>query len=257
MAVSRAYIQRQAQVIAGLSQSAKGVLTRRLKDVDDWDQAAAILSETCKAYTDMSAAITAQYYAGIRSASKVKSKYQAQAVSGYDADAVYSAAISIMEEVQAGKATVPAVELLANVANREIKNASDSCIRENVKRDPAKPKYAIVPNGDACAFCQMRASLGYTYGDEDAAHSHDHCTCMATPVFGDEDIEGYNPKEYEDRYEDAKEALEKGEISEDLKKRIESAEEQHNKRYKADETAKPWDKSNAILMVMREQQGIS
>ena len=248
MAVSRAYIQRQAQVIAGLSQSAKGVLTRRLKDVDDLDQAAAILSETCKAYTDMSAAITAQYYAGIRSASKVKSKYQAQAVSGYDADSVFSAAISILNEAQEGYATVSAVELLSNVANREIKNASDYCVRQNVRRDPAKPRYAIVPNGDACAFCQMRASLGYTYGDEDAAHSHDHCTCMATPVFGNEEIEGYNPKEYEDKYDKAEEALEDGNISKELKQRIE--------REKS-EKGKDFSKTNAILMVMREQQGIS
>ena len=248
MAVSRAYVQRQARTIAGLSQSAKNTLAKRLADVEDWDETAAALSETCKAYTAMSAAITAQYYAGIRSASKVKSAYQAGTYSGFDADSVFSAAISILKEAQEGNATVPVIDLLANVANREIKDASDYCVRENVRRDPAKPRYAIVPNGDACAFCQMRASLGYTYGDEDAAHSHDHCSCMATPVFGDEKIEGYNPEEYRAKYDEARSALASGDISDELKEKIEAQKEAKGKDF---------EKTNAILMVMREQQGIS
>lgn len=248
MVVSRAYVQRQSQVIAGLSKSAKKTLTKRLDNLDDWDATSKALIETCKAYTDMSASITAQYYAGIRSASKVKSKYQAQSISGFDAEKVHGAAIAILQEAQEGRATTSALELLSNVANREIKNASDYCIRENTKRDPAKPRYAIVPNGDACAFCLMRASLGYTYGDADAAESHNHCTCTATPVYGNEKIEGYDPKEYEAKYNEARDALARGDVSEDLQAKIDAQKEAKGKDF---------DKTNAILMVMREQQGIS
>lgn len=246
--VSRAYVQRQAGLIANLSKAAKKTVTKRLEGISDLDTTASIMSETCKAYTDMSAAITVQFYGGIRKASKTKSRYTPAALSGYNADRVYSATISILEEVESGSATVSAVELLSNVVNREVKNAADYCVRENVKRDPARPKYAIVPNGDACAFCQMRASLGYTYGDDDASHSHDHCTCTATPVFGGESIEGYNPKEYEGRYNEAKDALASGDISDELRERIEAQKA---------EKGRGFDKTNAILMVMREQQGIS
>ena len=246
--VSKAYVKREADIIANLSKSASVTLKKRIKDTEDWDDVARIVSETCKAYTDMSAAISSEYYAGIRAASRVRSKYQPIVHSGYDADAVYSATISILDEVQSGKATAPVMDLLSNVANREVKNAADNCIKANTKRDPANPKYAIVPNGDACAFCQMRASLGYVYGDQDAVESHDHCTCMATPVFGNQTIEGYNPKEYEDRYNEARDALKNGDIPEEMKA-----------RFKAEKAAKgkDFDKTKQILAVMRYQQGIS
>lgn len=246
--VSRAYIRREAGIISNLSKSASETLKKRIKETEDWDEVARIMSETCKAYTDMSAAISAEYYAGIRTASRVRSKYQPIVQSGYDADAVYSATLSILDEVQSGKATVPVMDLLGNVANREVKNAADHCINANVKRDPAKPRYAIVPDGDACAFCQMRASLGYTYSDEGAVESHDHCTCMATPVFGNQSIEGYNPDEYRARYDEARTALSNGDIPDEMKERFEREREAKGKDF---------DKTNQILAVMRYQQGIS
>ena len=239
--VSKAYVKREADIIARLAQSANATLEKRIQDTEDWDDVARIMSETCKSYTDMSAALTAEYYAGIRAASKVKSKYQPVAYSGYNADAVYSATISILDEVQSGAATVGVMDLLGNVANREIKNAADRCVNANVKRDPAKPRYALVPDGDACAFCQMRASLGYTYSDEDAVESHDHCTCTATPVFGNQRIEGYDPEAYRAKYDEAKDALRSGDISEELQERIDAGN---------------YDKTSQILMVMREQQHI-
>jgi len=121
--VSRAYVRRQAGIIARLAQSANATLKKRIKDTEDWDDVARIMSETCKSYTDMSAALTAQYYAGIRAASKVKSKYQPVAYSGYNADAVYSATISILDEVQSGAATVDVMGLLGNVAKCVLPNA--------------------------------------------------------------------------------------------------------------------------------------
>ena len=246
MAVSRAYVQRQAGIVSKLSQSAGQVIAKM--DLDDWDEAAAAMSTLCRSYTDMSAALSATYYEGIRKASRIKSKYTPVVSSGYVPDSVYSATISVLDEVQSGRATKPAAELLANVANREIKNAADNCIRANVKRDPAKPRYAIVPNGDACAFCQMRAAAGYTYADEDAVESHDHCTCTATPVFGNQTIEGYNPDEYAAKYDEARDALANGDISDELKAKIDAQKEAKGKDF---------DKTNAILMVMREQQNIS
>lgn len=246
--VSKAYVRRQAGIVAGLGESAKRTIAKRAVDVDDWDSVAAIVSDTCKAYTDMSAAVTAQYYAGIRKASRPRGKYTAVAASGYEPDRAYAAAISVLKEAQEGAATAPVADLLGNIADREVKNAADHCVRENVRRDPARPRYAIVPGGDACAFCQMRASLGYTYADEGAVESHSHCTCTATPVFGDETVEGYDPDEYKARYDEAADALRSGDISDELKERIEREKAAKGRDY---------DRTNAILAVMREQQGIS
>lgn len=232
----------QAANVAKLGASAARAAARAAAGVDDWDVAAKAVSDVCGAYARMGAGLAARYYDGIRQASRVRMRYSAGAFPGYDADATYSAAISILESVQDGRATKPAADLLGNLAAREVKNAADRCIRENVKRDPARPRYAIVPDGDACAFCQMRAAAGYTYADEDAVESHDHCTCTATPVFGGQKVEGYDPDKYAARYDEASDALKSGDFSDELKARLDAGN---------------YDRTHAILMVMREQQGIS
>ena len=246
--VSRRYVRGQAANVAKLGESAGRAAAKAVDGVDDWDEAAMAVAEVCGAYARMSAGMTARYYDGIRQASRVRTRYSAGAFHGYDADATYSAAIAILESVQDGTATKPAADLLGNLASREVKNAADRCIRENVRRDPAKPRYAIVPDGDACAFCQMRASLGYTYADEDAVESHDHCTCTATPVFGGQKVEGYDPDAYYDRYKDARDALDSGDISDELKAKIDAQREAKGRDF---------DKTKAILMVMRDRQGIA
>ena len=244
MRVSRAIVEQQSQNIAKLSASAANALKNGVPNAEDIP---ALMRQVTQAYSTMSSAVTSNFYATIRRASRVRSKYTPVPFTAYDAGKVTAAALAIMDEVAAGTATVPLESLLADVVSRYIKDSADTCIRQNVRRDPAKPKYAIVPNGDACAFCQMRASLGYHYADSGAVESHAHCTCTPTPVFGNSTIQGYDPKMYEDRWNKAAKALEKGEISKDLKQRIADQKEAKGKDF---------DRTNAILMVMREQQGI-
>lgn len=247
MRVSSAIVRQQSQMVAALGASAAAAIAAGIRETGEAEAVPAVARQVAQAYTTMSAAVTAQYYNRIRQASGVRSRFSAEALSGYDAGKVTAAAISILEEVADGRATVALDKLLGDLMQREVKNAADNCIRGNCAKDPAKPRYAIVPNGDACAFCQMRASLGYTYADEDAVESHDHCSCTPTPVFGDSTIQDYDPKMYEDRWNKAAEALEKGDISKDLKQRIADQKEAKGKDF---------DRTNAILMVMREQQGI-
>ena len=244
MRVSSAAVKQQSQNLAKLSKSAARALKNAVPNADDIP---ALMREVTGAYSLMSAAVTANYYTSIRRASRVRSKFTPAPFTAYDAGKVTAAALAIMDEVAAGTATVPMESLLADVVSRYIKDSADACIRQNVRRDPAKPKYAIVPNGDACAFCQMRASLGYRYADEGAVESHAHCTCTATPVFGDSTIQGYDPQVYLDRYTEASRALKDGDISDDLKERIAAQKA---------EKGKDFDRTNAVLMVMREQQGI-
>ena len=247
MRVSSAAVAQQSRIIAALGASAAAAIASMLSETGDADEVPGIARQVAQAYTTMAAAVTATYYERIRAASKLRSKYAPQAISGYDAGRVTAAANSILEEVSSGRATVPLDKLLGDLMGREVKNAADECIRQNVRNDPAKPRYAIVPNGDACAFCQMRASLGYTYGDEDAVESHDHCSCTATPVFKGATIQGYDPDVYRERYDEAAKAYRSGDISDDMKERIAAQ--------KADK-GRDFNETNAILMVMREQQGI-
>lgn len=244
MKVSRGIVEQQSANLAKLSKSAARALKNGVPNAADIP---ALMREVTGAYSLMSAAVTAKYYADIRRASKVRSRYAPEPFTAYDAGKVTAAALAVMDEVAAGTATVPLESLLADVVSRYIKDSADACIRQNVRRDPAKPRYAIVPNGDACAFCQMRASLGYRYADAGAVESHAHCTCVATPVFGNSTIQGYDPQVYLDRYAEASRALKDGDISDDLKERIAAQKS---------EKGKDFDRTNAVLMVMREQQGI-
>ena len=84
------------------------------------------------------------------------------------------------------------------------------------------------------------------YADADAVESHDHCTCVATPVFRDSDIQGYNPDEYKAMWREAQLAN-RDDLPEDLQERIE----------RKWETDAEFNMTKENLMVMRYQQGIS
>ena len=248
MKVSGKAVRQQSQIISKLSKSAAIMAADNIIDGMEAEEVVDVAVRIATAYTEMSAALTANYYNSIRSSSKVKSRYTAVMSSGYDASGTAAAAQAIFDEVTAGRATAPLAKLIGDVIGRDIKNAADHCIRWNCRRDPAKPRYAIVPTDDACAFCQMRAGLGYTYADEDAVESHTNCSCTATPVFNGATIQGYDPKYYESKYEEAAKAYRSGDISDDMKERIERQRELKGDDFKS---------TNAILMVMREQQGIT
>ncbi|MBR3326760.1 MAG: hypothetical protein IKG22_05495 [Atopobiaceae bacterium] len=248
MKVSGKAVRQQSQIISKLSKSAAIMAADNIIDGMEAEEVVDVAVRIATAYTEMSAALTANYYNSIRSASSVKSRYTAVMDSGYDPGKTAAAATAIFNEVSSGRATAPLSKLIGDVVGRDIKNAADHCIRWNCKRDPSKPRYAIVPTDDACAFCQMRAGLGYTYADEDAVESHDNCSCTATPVFNGATIQGYDPRVYESRYDQAAKAYRSGDISDDLKERIDRQRELKGKDFKS---------TNAILMVMREQQGIT
>lgn len=256
MRVSQKRIELQANRISKLSQSAAKAMERALAEASSEWEAVEIVTELGAAYSKMSEAVTAQFYNDIRREAKLKSRYTAVVSESFNRDKAVAATIAITNEFYAGTATKPLPKLLGDYVGRVIKNAADYCIRWNARRDPAKPRYAIVPNGDACAFCVMRASLGYTYPTADSVESHAHCTCTATPVFGDMKIQGYDYKQYEDKYIEAAKAYDSGDLSEDTKQRIETAKERHDARYAAGKTEERWGRANAVLIVMREQQGI-
>ena len=251
--ISRAYIDQYSRRIESVNKAAgKAVITesskrawaeRMAEDRDfDFEEVARVMAGLCGTYSKLASALTCDFYNGIRDASVLADGFSAALWDGYDSDRIRAAAYEIAKGVASGNSTVPLDNLLENLTNREVKLAADETIRFNTKRDPKGEKYVIVPSAGACAFCLMRAANGYTYADEEAAESHDHCSCVATPVFGNAQIEGYDSNEYRDKYDSAKEALAKGDISDELKGRLESGN---------------YSETSAILAVMREQNGIS
>lgn len=247
MKVSQKRFELQANRITKLSKSAAKAMERAFEEAATEWEVVELVTELGAAYSKMSEGVTAQFYNDIRKAAKPKSAYSAVINNGFNRDKAVAATVAITNEFYSSTATKPLPQLLGDYLGRVIKNAADECVRWNARRDPAKPRYAFVPNGDACAFCVMRASLGYTYPSADSVESHAHCTCTATPVFGDMKVQGYNYKQYEDTYLRAARAYRNGEIPEELERKI-----AHQKEIKGSD----FKETNAILMVMREQQGI-
>jgi hypothetical protein len=56
----------------------------------------------------------------------------------------------------------------------------------SLRRDPAAKGWSRRTTGKSCGFCVMIAARGAVYSASTANFSsHDHCDCMAVPVFGE------------------------------------------------------------------------
>lgn len=266
--VSAEYINEFSRQLEALNKSAgkvifteekRRLLTQRLLDGEAhaFDEVEELMQIMCRNYGRLSSALTCHFYDGIRQGANVPGEFKAQIYEQYDEYDIRKTARACAYEVAQKKNTVPLDQLLSGVASREIRVASERTVRRNIRRDPSKPMYCIVPNAGACAFCQMRASLGYQYDDKSAIESHNHCTCVATPVFLGQKVQGYDPKIYLDRYDKANNlrmAVKSGkeQYDEELKRRIQIAKDNH-----AEKTDEPWRATNETLIIMRYQQGLS
>ena len=98
-------------------------------------------------------------------------------------------------------------EAIVDAMDRWVKIPGRATIAENCKRDPQKPRYALVPQGKTCAFCTMLAGRGFVYKSKETAHAmHNHCDCVACPEWdaNPNKIRGYNPDALSDEWDKAK-----------------------------------------------------
>lgn len=266
MQVSQAYIQtfrNQLDVLDAKTQRifqtevARRNLEERLRngEADAFEEVVNIARAVIPANSRLASALSANFYDGIRNASNVKSKFAAESYDTLNEDELYADYYAVADEYAKGHTSKPLAKLMGDTSSRFTSYASNETTRRNAARDPARPRFAIVPSPTACVFCLMRCSAGYTYPNNASVESHNHCKCTAVQVYGDTRIEGYDPKAYQDEYYDAAHAIERGEISDDMKQRIADAKERHQAAYERGETSKKWDETNAILMVWREQRG--
>lgn len=106
---------------------------------------------------------------------------------------------------------------LEGTATRLVQQPGRDTIAENVERDPVKPRWIRVPTGpDPCAFCVMMASrdLNETFTGYSSSKAagidgssvfnsyHNHCMCVAVPVFPGQDFVDLSPNQpqYLDMY---------------------------------------------------------
>lgn len=115
--------------------------------------------------------------------------------------------------------------VIANAVGRKVKQAGADTTLQNALRYGAE--FAWIPSGDTCGFCIMLASQGWVKASRKAVrnghaeHIHSNCDCTYAIRFDkNTNVSGYEPDEYLELYEDAKEkAMEEFEdgLTEDLK----------------------------------------
>lgn len=91
---------------------------------------------------------------------------------------------------------------------RLVKQTAADTMLKNALRDGAK--FAWIPSGDTCAFCITLASRGWQYMSKNALknghaeHIHANCDCEYAVSFDkNPQVEGYNPEEYLEIYQNA------------------------------------------------------
>ena len=83
--------------------------------------------------------------------------------------------------------------------------------KADAKKLGKKVRFARIPTGvTTCSYCCMLASRGFVYHTELSAlnANHKHCDCRIVEGFEGIDVEGYDPKEYYDRWKHPEKYLE-------------------------------------------------
>lgn len=98
-------------------------------------------------------------------------------------------------------------EIVSASVGRLVKMAGVDTTMQNALRDGAE--WAWIPVGDTCVFCITLASRGWQRASKKAIkgghaeHIHANCDCTYAIRFDDSEVEGYDPRVYEEMYYDA------------------------------------------------------
>lgn len=136
-------------------------------------------------YLSASGDLTATWYEDLRSAALGGSFYATSSgeVNKDQLDAMIRWGLS----PKFGKSSSTVLSLMGGGVQRMVAGAGRDTIVTNVAKDPVRVGYARIPRAGCCAFCAMLASRGAVYASAATAgqetHYHDHCHCVAAPVF--------------------------------------------------------------------------
>lgn len=238
--IPRAYIDGYADSLEMVSTDMKRRLAEELDRIDYSqpvadvrNQLIAIMQPYCWESRVVAARVASEFYDGIREF-VLGERMGAVAIDNYDPDAVeqrvrsavtplakvqqtfyWADDIRLDEDYQREMAQLAGRELaraLAEYVGYGVKDAAGNTIFGNGRRDPNRTKFARVPRGsksypNGCPFCQMLASRGFVYrskltaGGIDPDHYHDNCQCMVVPGWRGASVEGYDPRDYDEGYQ--------------------------------------------------------
>lgn len=200
--------QRALGTNADLVKRAVEDLLERLDGLTPMEQAEMLMAnypKLVKAYGKVSADVARQYYQESRDAhfegDDGADGYTAQAALEIRESWAYE---DVLSAAQNGVGTLP------KIAVRRAMQRADQTIDSNVRRDPAKGRWAIVPHVGACGWCVMVASNGWAYSERSVnAQRHDGCKCSVAVDFDRDrpELAGYDVealrRQYRQGIEDA------------------------------------------------------
>lgn len=122
------------------------------------------------------------------------------------APALPAATASMQETARAVVGTMKTgnPDIVSSAVGRLVKMAGVDTTMQNAIRDGAE--WAWIPVGDTCAFCITLASRGWQRASRralkggHAEHIHANCDCTYAIRFDGSEVEGYDPREYENLY---------------------------------------------------------
>lgn len=175
--------------VATLAKSATEDLVSKMAGLEPKQQAALLLSrypELVRRYGKLAAEVAREYYQMSRDEWDPDEGYAAQ--QAHEVEFGWAA-----EDVS--KAARDGVDILPGISVRRCYQRADETISYNASRDPAHPRWALVPHPGACGWCVMVSSNGWAYSERGVnAQRHDNCRCAVAVDFDRDDpsLAGYD-----------------------------------------------------------------
>lgn len=172
------------------------------------DAAIEILDQAAGTACELAAELSARFYDEIRSAAAARGTFRAEAASSYSHEATDRAVRALVANAsEPGGARRFARDVAARV-DYEVKRTAGDCVEKNARKDKRSQRWARVPTGaETCPFCLMLASRGFVYKSAKTAgqnnHYHANCDCRLVPGFDGMEVEGYDPQDCFDRWQQA------------------------------------------------------
>lgn len=141
------------------------------------------------------AEVALEFYAAAREAAGAAGAYDPKA---YPADVLNLLPLDVAQAIAAAPEDFAKMaSVLSSTAEQRVFDHAEQTIYSNALRDPARPKWAIVPRRGACDWCLMIGSRGFEYASASSAKRQRHPNCRCVPVVDfDADnpcLEGYDP----------------------------------------------------------------
>ena len=144
-------------------------------------------------YGSLAAQCAVEFYTTLRAGANLATEYTATQTAAQSSEYLVRDAQNVMK-LSANVSNV--TKNLAGRAVQRVYEQADNTLIDNANRDPAHPRWALVPTVGACGWCVLIGSQGFVYHSDTTASRARHAHCRCTPVVDfdtkNPHLDGYN-----------------------------------------------------------------